>query len=230
MSSEILDNKKNLGVQYYQVHEEYATRISQNPRTKGAILLGPSGKLQGGFKFMTLTTGSEIIRRSWGVILMTYTVITGVNTLGSDQLEKLIFTDRRRHAINNVEIPGVDPSEADHIKISGVDASYIAVENIKIPGVDVHIQDPQVLETIDPNIPPTNPAPIEPATVHLLDAAVDPMPTVQQVGPKLHRSSRVRTQTENYTPSVSGSKYSQALMQMESQVLLNPDAHMFVQA
>ena len=46
MYGEILDYKKHLSLQigqYCQVHEEYAPRNSQNPRTKGAIYLGPSG-------------------------------------------------------------------------------------------------------------------------------------------------------------------------------------------
>ena len=47
-----------------------------------------------------------------------------------------------------------------------MDASDIEVDNIKIPGVDVDIQEQQVIEIIDTDIPPTDPAPIEPATVH----------------------------------------------------------------
>ena len=57
------------------------------------------------------------------------------------------------------------------------------------------IQEPQVIEIIDPDIPPTNPDHIEPTTVHQADAAVEPMPDIQQVDPKLRRFSRVRTQT-----------------------------------
>ena len=62
MSIEILDYKKHLSLQigqYCQVYEEDYPRNSQNPRTKGAILLGPSGNLQGGFKFMALNTGKK---------------------------------------------------------------------------------------------------------------------------------------------------------------------------
>ena len=55
------------------------------------------------------------------------------------------------------------------------------------------------------------------------------MPDIQQVEPALCRSSRVSTNTENYTPSMSGPKYSYAVTQMEIQVVLNPVAHMFVQ-
>ena len=73
------------------MHEEDAPRNSQNPKTKGAISLGPSGNLQGGFKFMALNTGKKVVRRSWDVIPMQDTVITRVNDLGSDQPEKLIF-------------------------------------------------------------------------------------------------------------------------------------------
>ena len=95
-------------------------------------------------------------------------------------------------------------------------ASDIDVDNIDIPVVDVDIQEPQVIEIIDPEIPPTKPDPIEPATVHQADAAVDPMPAIQQVEPKLRRSSRVRTQIENYTPSMSGYKYPYAVTQLKS--------------
>ena len=114
---------------------------------------------------------------------MSDTFITRVNALGSDQPEELIFTDRRGRPIGDVEIPGVDTSNADHIEIPGVDASDIDVKNIEIPGVDVDIQEPQVIEIIDPDIPPTDPDPIEPARVHQEDASVELMPAIQKVEP-----------------------------------------------
>ena len=73
------------------------------------------------------------------------TVITRVNALGSDQPEQLVFTDRRGRPIGDVEIPGVETSNPDHIEIPGVDASGIDVENVEIPGVDVDIQEPQAV-------------------------------------------------------------------------------------
>ena len=88
------------------------------------------------------------------------TVITCVNALGRDQPEQLIFTDRCGHPIGDVEIPGVDPYEIDHIDIPGADASDIDVDNIEIPGVDAAIQEPQAIEIIDPDITPTKPSPI----------------------------------------------------------------------
>jgi hypothetical protein len=91
---ETLDYKEHLRLQvgqYCQVHEEDSPRNSQHPRTKGAIALGPSGNLQGGFKFMALNSGKKIVRRSWDVIPMPDTVIERVNILGGDQPEDLIF-------------------------------------------------------------------------------------------------------------------------------------------
>ena len=94
------------------------------------------------------------------------TGITRVNNLGSDQPEHLIFTNRRKQTIGDVEIPGVDPSDVDHIEIPGVDASDIDVDNIEISGVGVDIQEPKVIDIVDPYIPHTDLAPIEPAPVH----------------------------------------------------------------
>ena len=48
---------------YAQVHEETFSTNSQQARTMGAICLGPSGNLQGGYKFMNLRTGNKLIRR-----------------------------------------------------------------------------------------------------------------------------------------------------------------------
>ena len=93
-------------------------------------------------------------------------MITRVNALSINQPEKIIFTGRCGRLISDVEIPGVGPSEINHIKIPGVDASDIDVDNIEIPRVDVAIQETQVIEIFDPNITPTYPAPIEPAPVH----------------------------------------------------------------
>jgi hypothetical protein len=64
MSGETLYFKKHLSLQigqYCQVHDEDTHRNSQVARTKGAISLGPSGNLQGGFKFMALNSGKKIV-------------------------------------------------------------------------------------------------------------------------------------------------------------------------
>ena len=107
---------------------------------------------------MALNTGKKFFWRTWDFIPIPDTVITRVNSLGRDQSEQLIFTDRRGRPISDVVISGVDPSGVEHIGIPGVDPSD--VDNIKIPGVDVDIQEPQVIDIVDPDIPPNEPAPI----------------------------------------------------------------------
>ncbi len=60
MKGEQLDYDKHLCLQvgeHCQVHEENTPRNSMNPRTKGAIVMGPCGNQQGGFYFMSLNSG-----------------------------------------------------------------------------------------------------------------------------------------------------------------------------
>jgi hypothetical protein len=219
------------------VHEEDTPRNSQRPRTKGAISLGPSGNLQGGFKFMALNTGQKIVRRSWDAIPMPDTVIARVNTLGRDQPEQLIFTDRRGRLIGDVEVPGVDFETDDDAELPGVDP--VDVDHVELPGVDAGNDTPQIVEIDDLDIQAADPAPIEwepPVTVDTVDeipaepVVPAPAPVAQPVEtPGIRRSARVRTQPKAYAPSMSGTRYSYAVTQLESQGVLNPDAHMFVQ-
>jgi hypothetical protein len=123
MSGETLDYKKHLSLQlgqYCQVQEEDNPRNSQIARTKGAISLGPSGNLQGGFKFMALNSGNKIVRRTWGVIPMPDLVIDRVNALDRDQPPHMTFTDIHGRIIGDVEIPGVDDQEEDDYHLPGV--------------------------------------------------------------------------------------------------------------
>jgi hypothetical protein len=111
MSGKTLDYKKHLSRQvgkYCQVHEEYNPHNSQIARTKGAVSLGPSGNLKGGFKFTALNTGKKIVRRSWDVIPIPDLVIARVNALGSDQPHHMTFTDLQSRLIGDIKIPGVD--------------------------------------------------------------------------------------------------------------------------
>jgi hypothetical protein len=168
MSGEKLDYKKHMSLQlgqYCQVHEEDNPRNSQIARTKGAISLGPSGNLQGGFKFMALNSGNKIVFRSWGVIPMPDIVIDQVNAVGRDQPQHVTFTDRHGCLIGDVEIPGVDDQEEDDDHLPGV--VPVIADDIEITGVDVEgtetqdaVPAPQV-EINDLNIHHADPAPIE---------------------------------------------------------------------
>jgi hypothetical protein len=169
MSGDTLDFKKHLSLQigqYCQVHEEDTPRNSQVAHTKGAISLGPSGNIQGGFKFMALNSGKKIVRRSWDVIPMPDVVINRVNELGKDQQSIMTFANRHGRLIGDMEIPGVDSTEDEDDYFPGV--APVITDAIEIPGVDGagpealdEVPAPQV-EIYDPdNIPHNDPAPIE---------------------------------------------------------------------
>ena len=235
MSGEVLDYKKHLRLpfgQCCQVHEEETPRNSMKARTKGAISLGPSGNLQGGYRSMALDTGKKITRRNWDVIPTPELVITPVNVLGKDQPKLFTFTDRHGRLIGDAEAQDIadDSDNAidnnDDIDILGVDPAII--DPIEIPGVDDgEVQEyptPQEIEILDDLDAPSDPPPIE-AEAALQDAAADPMPH-----PEPRRSGRAKMPTKpGHIPSVTGSKHSYAVTQLESLGVLHPDAHMFVQ-
>jgi hypothetical protein len=88
---------------------------------------------------------------------------------------------------------------------------------------------PQV-ENYDPDDAPHD----DPAPIEVVPAQAVPVPVPSPLAPPeetgLRRSTRVRTQvSQGYTPNMTGSNYSYAVTQLESQCVLNPDAHMLVQ-
>jgi hypothetical protein len=119
-------------------------------------------------------------------------------------------------------LPGVVPVIADDIEIPGVD--------VEGPEAQDAVPAPQV-EIDDLKIPHDDPAPIEVAPTQSEQAPEMPAPVAlpAQV-PGLRRSTQVRSQAnQRYTPSMSGSKYSYAVTQLESQGVINPDPQMFVE-
>jgi hypothetical protein len=145
MSGETLYFKKHLSLQigqYCQVHEEYTPRNSQVARTKGAISLGPSVNLQGGFKFIALNSGKKIVRRSWDVIPMPDVIINRVNELVGDQPSLMTFTDRHGRLIGDTEIAGVDSTKDEDDYFPGV--APVIADTIEIPGV--YVAGPEALD------------------------------------------------------------------------------------
>ena len=90
---------------YVQAHEEPSPTNSQQARTVGAICLGPTGNLQGSYKFLNLRTGKRITRRNWTQLPMPKEVIDRVNQLGrsDNQPALLTFYDRRGNLIGENE-------------------------------------------------------------------------------------------------------------------------------
>jgi hypothetical protein len=147
----------------------------------------------------------------------------------------MTFTDRQGRLIGDVEIPGVDDHEEDDDHLPGV--VPVIADDIETTGVDVEgtetqdaVPAPQV-EIDDLDIHHADPAPIEVAPTQEEPRTEMPAPvSLPAHSHELRRPTRVRSQTnQGYTPSMSGSKYSYAVTQLESQGVLNPDSHMFVQ-
>ena len=243
MTGETLDYRTHLSLQlgqYCQVHEDDTPRNSQLPRTQGAICLGPSGNIQGGFKFMSLTSAKKIVRRSWDKIPMPQTVIDRVNHLGKDQPEHFAFTDRKGQPIGDVEALHVAEDTDVDDELTGVDGE---IETPQYPEqIPEHMNQDDDLILNDENqgidqdaLPNANqehgPAPVE----HTTDPQVEDQPSTTNtpdVTPGVRKSTRVRIQTRDndYIPSMSGkSKYAYAVTQLERHGALHPDAHMFFQ-
>jgi hypothetical protein len=171
---------------------------------------------------MDLNTGKKIVRRSWDVILIPDVVIAQVNALGSDQPCQMTFTDRHGGLIGDIEIPRVDSDDEQEDHLPGV--ALVIDDDIEILGVDVTGHEalyeapyPQ-LEINNLDISQADPAPIEVTPPREGASPEMPTPVVTPAhAPGLRRSTRVRTQAEEaYTPSMTCSKYSYAVAQMET--------------
>ena len=123
----------------------------------------------------------------------------------------LTYTDRHGSLIGDIKIPGVDADDDND-----TDTASVFDDNIKLPGVDAgEIKDPQQVEIYDLDIP-GDPDPIQVETVEEeAPEAVQAEPIPD--GPR--HSARIRMSPKTYTLSMSGSKYSFAVKQLEWQGL-----------
>ena len=82
---------------YVQVNDEPSPTNSPTAKTVGAITLGPTGNLQGGYKFLNLRTGKKITRQNWTHLPMPSEVIERVNKIGSAEGQPKLPTFQDRH-------------------------------------------------------------------------------------------------------------------------------------
>ena len=94
--------------EYVQTHEEHDNSL--NPRTIGALALHPTGNVQGGYFFFSLTTGKVINRMRWTTIPMPKEVIDRVERMACQEHAgtTLLFEDRDHN-----EIPDLDQDDDD---------------------------------------------------------------------------------------------------------------------
>ena len=115
---------------YAQVHEDHDNSMAT--RTTGAIALRPTGNAQGGYYFMSLTTGRRLNRNHWMELPMPQDVINRVHPLArrSNANKSLLFTDRHGGPINN---SGDDEDDNKHYTEDNNDDDD---DDDFVPGVD----------------------------------------------------------------------------------------------
>ena len=66
---------------YCEVHVDPDITNTLDPRTKWAICMGPTGNLQGSYKFLSLATGTKVTRRKFTEMPITELVIKQVEAM-----------------------------------------------------------------------------------------------------------------------------------------------------
>jgi len=222
-----LDYKKHCQLafgSYAQTHEEPEQTNSLNTRTVGAIGLGPTGNLQGSYKFLSLRSGKLITRRTWTALPMPQEVIDRINAIGmsQDQPKLLTFYDRKGELVGDLAEPSIqteDPSDIEPETLNAPSTEEIDplpdldvdVDSLEPPELDDHYQlaDPQDEPPLDPptmmlDIPESPPGPI------IVDEGVD-------ADPGLRRSTRTRAEPSSYIPSFTGKRYKAAALFLAQQ-------------
>jgi hypothetical protein len=151
------DNNKHCQLQfgsYAQAHQEPDPTNAQAARTVGAICLGPTGNMQGSYKFLNLRTGKRITRRRWTLLPMPQEVIERVNQLGTadGQPELFTFYDRKGRMIGETEIPGVpDTPQVNNQEDNGLgdlDPPTVNDEYGVMEQTEIYQQVPDIVEQV----------------------------------------------------------------------------------
>jgi hypothetical protein len=82
------------------VHTDPDITNTMEPRAKRGICLGPTGNMQGSYKFMSLSTGKKIVRRKFTEILMTESVM--------NQIDKWAKKDRTQNGLTFLNRKGME--------------------------------------------------------------------------------------------------------------------------
>ena len=95
---------------YFQTHEDNTIVNIMEPRTLGAIALGPDNSIQTGYYCLNLTTGRRIHRRKWTALPMPNIIIQRIEALetANGKSNLLIFEDSRGNPIGEDEDPVSD--------------------------------------------------------------------------------------------------------------------------
>jgi hypothetical protein len=132
---------------YCKVHVDMIITNTMEPRTKSAICLGPTGKRQGSYKFISLTTGNKIIRRNFTKMTLTESIIKQVKQMAAkDKLQiGLSFKNRRgeEYKFDNDEEYEmmIEPSEPAPFPDIAAEAPGVLTKQEEVFGVDEVVQE-----------------------------------------------------------------------------------------
>ncbi len=108
---------------YVQVHDDISQTNTMEPRTTGAINLGPTGNVQGAHKFLSLVTGEIIIRRKWTELPVPSEVILRLEEMAMDSNDDISIMLQEENE---------DPKENDIEETNG--------EMVEQPGISDEIE------------------------------------------------------------------------------------------
>ena len=74
--------------EYCEVHDEPTSLNETKSRTRPCIALGPTGNLQGTYKFMDVNMGKKLKKRKWTAMHMPESVIQSMERISEGKKEK----------------------------------------------------------------------------------------------------------------------------------------------
>ena len=151
---------------YVQTHAEHSNGME--PRTMGAIFLGPMGNAQGGHWFLSLTSGSRIIRHSWTPLPMPQEVVHCITQIGcaqgmpshitytnrcgdeiSDRLEDF-FDDSDTDSTDSEDDTYVIGTDDDALSVSDDETASTSSDDDDDPHDDHDLLDPETPDHVAP--------------------------------------------------------------------------------
>jgi hypothetical protein len=131
---------------YCQVHDDNQVINSMLPRSTGAVSLGPTGSIQGTYKFLSLNSWRVLHRRSWTALPMSNEVIRVLNDRAVTHRTRTYLNKVPRFYRNRVEVLEDPEDLAQQEEIP-------QQNNMIVPPIDPIIDEDAMVQEIEQSIP-----------------------------------------------------------------------------
>ena len=115
--------------EYVEVHEDNAITNTMEPRTTGAICLGPMGNAQGDYRFMSLSTWRPLKRKKWTPMPMNKAIIDMINTKADSERKNLRANGTFR--LGNWNIPDEVDEEVEEEALVLPDVPHVEIQRVE---------------------------------------------------------------------------------------------------